>query len=481
MAKDSGFRRNGEEFSGSSALDAERRLPYNSEAESGVIGAILLNPAVFDDVAMVVRQEDFFSESNQRIFRHLADMNAEGKGIDLTLLTDRLRRSGEMEEIGGEAYLGELMTSVQVTAHAVHYAEIVRDKAILRSLITTSSQILSSAYESGKSPRELISLAEENIFRIGDARGGQSAVLIKDFIESVFDKIDSMAAGGMDGVPTGFTKLDEMLNGLHASELIILAARPSMGKTALATNIADYVAVEAKQPVLFFSLEMSKMELAIRMLCARGRIPSHHLKGNFLTGDEQNRFMQASSELADSMLYIDESSARTVSEIAAVARRIKRQGGLGLIVIDYLTLIEPDNPSDPRQEQVAKIARRLKGLARELDVPVLCLAQVNRQVEANKDPRPRLSHLRESGAIEQDADVVMFVHREEYYQKDEEAFDNNTKGVAEIIVAKQRNGPTGTVELRWNSECTLFMNEDEGEYSDPGDYPELGSASVSDF
>ena len=463
---------------------SDRELPYNREAEANVLGAIIRNPSGCDEVGGVVRVSDFDSNANRRLFKCLVDMHNEGRGIDLTLLTERLYQNGEMEEIGGEAYLAELMTSVPVAAHAVHYAKIVRDKAVLRSLIETSSQILVNAYESDKQPRELIAEAEESIFRISDDRSGQNARWMNDIVHDVMKEIDNETGGGMEGIQTGFTELDKILNGLRASSLNILAARPSMGKTALATNIAEYVSIESKQPVLFFSLEMSETELAKRMLCARGQLNGYRLATNTLSTPERERFMGAVADLQSAMLLINDSGSLTVSEIAAIARRTKRQNGLALVIIDYLTLIEADNPMEPRQEQVAKIARRLKRLARELDVPVLCLAQVNRQVEQTKDNRPRLSNLRESGAIEQDADVVMFVHREEYYMKEDEAADSDLKGKAEIIIAKQRNGSTGTVELRWRAEYTRFsdLNEpldDAGTFAQ--DYSELGGISSGEF
>ncbi len=462
------------------SLPFDRKLPYSSEAEAGVIGGMLLNSLVCDEVATIVRAQDFYSDANRRLFQCLLDMHNEGKGIDLILLTERLRRTGEMEQIGGEAYLAELMSQVEVAAHAPRYAEIVRDKSILRDLIETTSNILSNAYESEKTPRELIAEAEENIFQISDERSSKNVLPMRDIMEDFWKKIDDMKMGG---ILTGFEKIDKMLNGLHASELIILAARPSMGKTALAANIAEYVSIEKKQPVLFFSLEMSRDELAMRMLCSRARVKKRYIIDNNLSGDERLRINKAHSDLANSPLFIDDTSAHTVSEIAAVARRLKRQDGLALIIIDYLTYIEPDNPLEPRQEQVAKAARRLKGLARDLDVPVLCLAQVNRQAEQAKDNRPRLSNLRDSGAIEQDADVVMFVHREEYYRRDDEAYDQDLKGKAEIIIAKQRNGSTGTVELQWVAEFTRFLNEGEddafGEAS--AHYTEFNDNSSDEF
>lgn len=447
----------------------DRAMPNNLEAERGVLGAILLDPHLCDDVATIIRPGDFYLDKHRRIYKSLLDMNAESKGVDLTLLVEQLRSTNELEEVGGEAYLAELMQSVQVTAHAIYYAKIVAQNATRRALIETCENILNDAYAPEIQPKELVAHAEEQIFAINDARASNALVPMRSLLQDVFHLIDRRAEGEVDGVSTGFYDLDNMLGGLHGSELIIVAARPSMGKTAFATNIADYVAVETREPVLFFSLEMAKTELALRMLCARGRISGQRLRGK-LSSQDSEKFNRAASALGDAPLFIDDTPSRTVAEIGAVARRLKRQQGLGLIVIDYLGLIEPDNSLDSRQEQVAKIARRLKGLARELNVPVLCLAQLNRMTEMMKDNRPRLSHLRESGAIEQDADVVMFVHREEYYHTQEEVKEKKLKGLAEIIVAKQRNGPVGDVKLAWRSKYTLFCNftdlEDEGEAYD---------------
>ena len=261
----------------------------------------------------------------------------------------------------------------------------------------------------------------------------------------------------LGGVETGFTDLDALCGGLHNSELIILAARPSMGKTALAMNIAEHVAIRNKQPVLFVSLEMACLELADRLLCSSAGVNGHRLRNGTISQEDRRRLVQKSSEISSSPLYIDDTPGRTLTEISAVARRLKRKHGLSIIVIDYLQLIEPDNPRDPRQEQVARIARRLKMMSRELEIPVLCLAQLNRQAEASRDNRPRLNHLRESGAIEQDADVVMFVHREEYYQTNDEDRER-VKGQAELIIAKQRNGPIGDIKVLWQHDFTRFVN-----------------------
>lgn len=445
-----------------SALSAEllgRLPPHNLDAEKGILGAMMLDPLVCDDVVAIVRENDFYSPANRCVFAKILEIHNDGGSGDIVLLAERLRLAGELERIGGESYLAEVMNDVQVTAHAKHYAHIVRDKATLRQLIHTSASILNRAFDTDILPQEIINKAAQDIFDVCESRIENKAVRVAEVLQSVFDLLDKRARGETDGIPTGYNDLDSLMGGMHPSELIILAARPSMGKTALAMNIADYVAVEKKLPVLVVSLEMSKTELAQRLICARGRVDSHKLKGGFLDQKDHERINRAADALAESTFLIDDTPGCTLSQIAAVARRLKRQEGLALLVIDYLGLIEPDDPKDPRQEQVAKMARRLKGLARELKIPILCLAQLNRQAEQTRDNRPRLSNLRDSGAIEQDADVVLFVHREERFHSPEVAEEKGLTNKAEIIVAKQRNGPIGDVELLWFGKFTRFDNK----------------------
>ena len=351
------------------------------------------------------------------------------------------------------------MQAVPHAAHATHYATIVRDKALLRSLIDAGTDILRDAYDAFDEPRQLLARAEEKIFSILERRSSAEAKPIQTVLEEVMVRMDARMKHEhtIGGVETGFSDLDALCGGLHNSELVILAARPSMGKTALAMNIAEHVAINLKQPALFVSLEMASLELADRLLCSSAQVNGHRLRNGTISQEDRRRLVQKSSEIGTSPLFIDDTPSRTLTEIAAVARRLKRKQGLTLIVIDYLQLIEPDNPRDPRQEQVARIARRLKAMSRELDIPVLCLAQLNRQAEVSRDNRPRLNHLRESGAIEQDADLVMFVHREEYYQTNDEDRER-VRGQAEIIIAKQRNGPIGDVKLLWQNDFTRFVN-----------------------
>lgn len=444
---------------------------FNLEAERGVIGALLLNADLCDDVQLIVKPDDFYNDSNRRIYRHLLAMNADAKGIDLTLLVNDLRESGELEVVGGEAYIGELMVSVQVTAHATYYAKLVAQCAMRRRVVAACEAALDDA-KSDSDIKSVVARAEERIFAVSEENAGQ-APTVSDLFPDVFHILDARSNGEFDGVPTGFYALDDLIGGLRDSELIVLAARPSMGKTALAANIAEHVALEEKKPVLFFSLEMSKTEVVIRLLNARAQITNSAYKCK-LTTAETERFNRAVDDFKNAKFRICEGEGFTVAEIAAVARRVKRKEGLGLIVIDYLSLIEPDNDEAPRHEQVAKISRRLKGMARALNVPVLCLAQLNRATEQGKDNRPRLSNLRESGAIEQDADVVIFIHREEYYHTQEEVEEKGIKGLADIIVAKHRNGPVGDVKLGWMSRYTMFTNLQSNE-------PETEVETLSEF
>ncbi len=447
----------------------DRLPPQSLEAEKAVLGSILLDPLVCDDVALILRAHDFYGHAHQVLFQHLLTMHEGGTRIDHLLLINRLKQAGDFEKIGGSVYLAEVAQAVPTAANAAYYAHIVRDKATLRALIHASTEILRDAYDQSIAAREMLSSAEEKVFRILEDKDVGEVVSIRDVLGPAMSRIDRrLSHEGVPGcVQMGFAELDSMTGGLNSSELVIIAGRPSMGKTALATNIATNVALEQRKLTLFVSLEMSRLELAERMLCSHGRIDGRKLREGYLSSAESQRLPDVSSELSEASLYIDDSPSRSMTEIAATARRLKRREDLGLVIIDYLQLIEPDNPKDQRQEQVARIARRLKGLARELKVPVICLAQLNRQAEASKDNRPRLSHLRESGAIEQDADVVLFVHREEYYLTDPDQ-KAEVAGKAEIVVAKQRNGPTGSAHVRWHQEFTRFedpspeyLNENE--------------------
>lgn len=436
-----------------------RQLPKNLEAERAVLGSILLLPEVFDEVALIIRPNDFYDDANRIIYEHLLQMHDGGQQIDPMLLVERLNNAEQYETVGGAAYLAEIGRQVPTAAHAEYYAKIVSDKSVLRSLIHTGTDILHDAYEPSADTREMLSKAEERVFGILESKSAGEVKDIREVLQQSMDRLDARIEGNnaFGGVETGFVDLDEMMGGLRNSELTILAARPSMGKTALAMNIAEHVVMTLEIPVLFVSLEMADTELADRLLCSIANVDGKRLRNCSLSQEDRRKLVQTAAEVSKSPLFIDDSPARTMTEITANARRLKRRENLGFIVIDYLQLIEPDNPRDPRQEQVARISRRLKGLARELDIPVMCLAQLNRQVESSTHNKPSISHLRESGSIEQDADVVMFVHRDEYYKTSEEEREA-VRGEADLLVRKNRNGPTGDVKLTWSHSHTRFNN-----------------------
>lgn len=447
----------------------DRAPPADVSAEQAVLGGIMLRPSVCDDVVLVLQPSDFFRESHQIVYEALLSLHEEGKSIDAALLVDRLRSVGKLEFVGGIPYLAELQNAVPTAANARYYAEIVRKNSTYRAIIATATDVVSDAYNQELDAEALLSSAEERIFAIRDGRGTGEQATIGDVLREVMTRIDARMQGdhALGGVETGFRDFDALTGGLHQGELIILAARPSMGKTALALNIAEHISIELSRQVLFVSLEMSRLELGDRLLCSRAEVNGQRLRNGQIGADERRRLVDQAAIVSQAPLIVDDTPSRTLSEIAAVARRLQAKAPLDMICIDYLQLIEPENPRDPRQEQVARIARRLKHLARDLKVPVVCLAQLNRQTEASRDNKPRLSHLRESGAIEQDADVVMFVHREEYFATNEEE-RAQLAGKAEIIIAKQRNGPIGDVPLTWLHKFTRFAD------SAPAYYEEFG-------
>ncbi len=464
----------------------ENKPPHDLLAEEALIGSILLQPDVCDEVVTLVRPDDFFHPAHKMLFAELVALHNSQKVIDVALLVDQLRAIGKLDMIGGPAAIAKLINAVPNAANAKYYAQIVAAKSVYRNLIHASSQILSEAYTESFEPEDLLNKAEQRIYEIVNSRNRDETVEIRDVLHEVCDLLEARINGVETDhvVATGYYDLDALLGrGLHESELVILAARPSMGKTALALNIAEHVVMHSGKAVLFVSLEMAARELAERLLVSLSRVNGSKLRNGTLSERDFQKVVQQAGRLGEAPLIVDDAPSRTVTEIAAAARRIDRQRGLGLIVIDYLQLIEPDNSNDSRQEQVARIARRLKGMARDIKVPVLCLAQVNRQAEDSKEHRPRLSHLRESGAIEQDADVVMFVHRESYYKSkdsDGDAAPGSDEGEkkAEIIVAKQRNGPVGTIELVWERSFMRFENRARERFSEfdapppaPGDDP----------
>ena len=451
---------------------ADRLPPQNLDAERGLLGSLLLTNEAADDVADVLRANHFYSDAHQRIYRAMFELREKGvNGIDAVTLAEELSHRDELEDVGGVPYLMEILDAVPHAAHAKYYAEIVRDKWTQRTLIYTCTDILKHCYEPGVETNTILEHAEQSVFRILEQQNNTDNLAIGDILIDAFDRINERLEreGTISGLSTGFGDLDHTTNGFQDSELIILAARPSMGKTAFVCNVAANVALKRNKGVLIFSLEQSKLELAERFLCLHSKINGHDLRAGNLDDEQRKLLMQGSSELSDIPLYLDDQPGRTMPQMSAISRRLKRTSDLGLIVVDYLQLIEPDDKRQPREQQIAQITRRLKHLSKELDVPIIALAQLNRGVELREDKRPRLADLRESGAIEQDADLVMFLHRPEAYDPE----DN--PGVAEVIVAKHRSGPTGIVRLTWQKEYMRFENytnlsePEDGYFSGNGD------------
>ncbi len=465
----------------------EKKPPHDLMAEEALIGSILLRPDVCDEVVLLVRSEDFFHPAYKILYGELVALHNSNKVIDIAVLVDQLKSAGKLEQVGGPATIARLVNGVPNAAHAKYYADIVAGKSVYRTLIDVCSGILSEAYSEVAPPDELLNSAEQLVFDIVNSRNREEALEIREVLHDLCDLLEARMRGieTDSAVATGYTELDALLGrGFHENELVILAARPSMGKTALALNIAEHVVIHGGKGVLFVSLEMAARELAERLLVSLSQVNGMKLRNGTLSERDFQKVVEQAGRLGEVPLMVDDAPSRTVTEIAAAARRVEKRHGLSLIVIDYLQLIEPDNPRDSRQEQVARIARRLKGLARTLHVPILCLAQVNRQAEDSREHRPRLSHLRESGAIEQDADVVMFVHRESYYKSKEDADENEPAGDendAEVIVAKQRNGPVGTVHLVWRREYMRFENKAPDRFSELDALPPAGGQEDDPF
>jgi replicative DNA helicase len=453
----------------SSDSPSARLPPQNLEAERSILGCILLDNAALDQVVDQVAEEDFYRENHRKIFTGMREMAARNEAIDYLTLEDHLRAKGVLDEIGGAAYIASLTDAVPTTANIASYAGIVHEKAIARRLIQASSEILRAGFEQSEDLDAYLDQAEQLIFNVAQNRAGTGVVSIKELIRDSFDSIEKLyeRKDQYTGVPTGFKELDNMTSGLQPADLVIVAARPSMGKTSLALNMAQYASQKAKVPALFFSLEMSKESLAMRMLCAEARVDFHKLRQGFLSDADWGRLARAAGLLSEAHLYVDDTPAKRVMEMRAKARRLqselrKRELDLGLIVVDYLQLAQASSGSgrESREREISEISRSLKGLAKEMQVPVIALSQLSRKVESRESKRPQLSDLRESGAIEQDADVIMFIYRDEFYNEDSE-----DKGVAEVIIGKQRNGPTGTIRLRFFAEHTRFENllEDRSE------------------
>ncbi|HVJ69466.1 MAG TPA: replicative DNA helicase [Caulifigura sp.] len=430
----------------------EKIPPQDLEAERSVLGSILLLNDAIDEVLPHLNADRFYADAHRRMFKAIADMYESGRrGIDAVTLAAELEKRGDLEQIGGPAYILQVLETVPHAAHAEYYSKIVRDKWLQRSLIDACTESLREAFTASDDIADVVTQAERRIFDIVERQATTDKFAIGDILEATFERIFHRMdqEGTLSGLHTGFHGLDDVTSGFQPSELIVLAARPSMGKTALVCNFSLAVAHQ-RQGCLLFSLEQSKLELAERLLCIQAKINGHKLRQGNLDEIEQAALMEGANELRDLPLYIDDVAGRTVSQISAIARRLKRRFGLGIIIIDYLQLIEADEKGLPREQQISTITRRLKFLAKDLSVPVIALAQLNRGVEQREDKRPKLSDLRESGAIEQDADIVMFLHRPDAYDP------GDRPGEADLIVAKNRSGPIGTVGLVWMREQLRF-------------------------
>ncbi|GIO32818.1 MULTISPECIES: replicative DNA helicase [Paenibacillus] len=435
----------------------DRVPPQNLEAEQAVLGAILLQSEAMITAMERVQPEDFYDASHQLIYEAMIQLGEENQPIDLVTLTSRLQDKGQLEDVGGVSYLAKLAHAVPTAANVEYYAQIIEEKSMLRRLIRTATQIVSEGYSGGEDVSGMLSDAERRILEISNRRTGSGFVAIRDVLMEVFDRVEvlNQQGGSTTGIPTGFVDLDKMTNGFQRSDLIIVAARPSVGKTAFALNIAQNVAVRAKETVAIFSLEMSAPQLVNRMICAEANLDANLMRtGDFKTDEDWAKLTMGIASLAEAEIYIDDTPGITVADIRSKCRRLKKEKGLGMIVIDYLQLIQGrGKPGENRQQEVSEISRTLKQIARELMVPVIALSQLSRGVEQRQDKRPMMSDLRESGSIEQDADIVAFLYRDDYYNQETEK-----KNIIEIIIAKQRNGPVGTVELVFMKNFNKFVN-----------------------
>ncbi|MDP9175896.1 MAG: replicative DNA helicase [Planctomycetota bacterium] len=430
----------------------DRLPPHSIEAEMCLLASMMLDKDIIGQAVQLVDRDCFYQADHQIIFDVLLKLSEQNRPIDAVIVFEELSKRQLLEEIGGKGYLAQILGMVPSAAHGAHYAEIVREKALLRQLIAASNEILRDAYSPHEQADELVERAERSIFQIAQNKVGEAVVPMEKVLHEVFEMIENR---GQRGIESGFHEMDDMLNGLQNGEMIIVAARPSMGKTAFAMNIVEHVAADLRMPCAIFSLEMSKQQLAQRMLCSRGQIDAHKLRKGMLNSQEYTKLATVVGELAKAPIWVDDSPGLTPLQMRAKARRLKSQHDIKCLMIDYMQLMDNPGP-ESRQQQISEISRGVKAAARELGIPVICLSQLNRASEGRDGHRPRMSDLRESGSIEQDADVIMLLHREDYYKMSEPDFQPDN--IAEVIIAKQRNGPTGTLKLTFQSKTTRFEN-----------------------
>jgi replicative DNA helicase len=440
-------------LSASDLASLDRVPPQNLEAEMAVLGSMLLEEDALVSAAEVVTEDVFYKDAHRKIFAAMVELYRRDVPVDLVTLTDELTKRNVLDDVGGPSYLTTLVGVVPTAANVEHYCHIVKAKATLRSLIKATTRIATECYEEVTDPAHLLDKAEQRIFEIAQDKIKRDAVAVKQIVKDQIEVINALYEnkGVIHGVPTGFQDLDQMLAGLHPAELIIVAGRPAMGKSSLAMGLAENAAMLYKTPVAVFSLEMSKENLVQRMLCSHARIDAHKVRTGMLAATDWPRLTEAAGKLSDAPIFIDDTPGVTILELRARARRLKSRTGLGMVILDYLQLMEEPGHAENRQQEIATISRSLKALARELEIPVVAVSQLSRAPERRDSFRPRLSDLRESGAIEQDADVVLLLYRDDYYNQ-----NSDQQGVAEVIVAKQRNGPTGSIKLTFIKEFTRF-------------------------
>lgn len=436
--------------------------PQNNEAEIAVLGSMLLDKEAISQAVEIIDPSFFYKDAHGKLYSIIVKLYDKNKAVDIVTIVEELRGANILEEVGGPAYVASIASSIPTSANISHYARIVKEKAVLRNLISTATQIVSESYDNASTVDELLDKAERMIFDITTNKVESKFSPIKEIIKSSIETIDNLyqRKENITGIATGFHDIDVMTAGLQKSDLIIIAGRPSMGKSALVSCMAEHIGVVEKAPLAFFSLEMSKEQLVQRMLCSHAAVDAHKVRTGFLSQSDWPKLLNAAGKLSKSPIYIDDTPGISALELRAKARRLKAQFDIGLIVVDYLQLMQGSKSSENRQQEISEISRSLKALARELSVPLIAVSQLSRAVEQRSDRRPQLSDLRESGAIEQDADLVVLLLREEYYTPTEE-----NKGVAEVIIAKQRNGPVGSVKLTFINEYTRFADRaEEGEF-----------------
>lgn len=445
-------------FLGDEILEGVVRVPpHNIEAEQSVLGSMLLDRNAIVDVSEVLKGDEFYKESHRILYDSIIEIFDKEEPVDIVTIVDLLKSKGTLEAVGGVSYISGLVTSVPTTANAKYYAKIVEEKSTLRRLILASNGIIDDCYTQQEEVEDVLSFAEKSIFDIAQKKSRQDFEHLSTIIAKSFDDFEKLYKnkGQITGIPTGFTEVDMKTSGFQKGDFILVAARPSMGKTAFALNIALYAALRAQKSVAVFSLEMSKEQLAYRMLCSEANVDMLKLRTGDISEEDWIKLARAAGPMANGNIYIDDTAGISISEIRSKCRRLKLEKGLDLVIIDYLQLMSGNRRTENRQQEVSEISRGLKAIAKEIEVPVISLSQLSRAPEIRADHRPILSDLRESGSIEQDADIVMFLYRDEYYNK-----DTDKKNMAEVIIAKQRNGPTGSTDLAWLGQYTKFGNLD---------------------